>query len=278
MSFHTKHFPMLPLKSVEMFLLSPHLRDIHFSGFMFEIGVLPLGQLTAVSLDALTIYDSLEVLKNGTCLTRCTFRDMFFDIPAPEYQIVQASHLTSLSIGDKFPSLALLEHLICPAMLELELVIQYSCPFPRLLSFIKRSSCSLQRFSITQNYEEYGEALFECLRLMPCLVELKLSSGTSGDELVRLLDLCPDLSSSESDCLVPNLQIFKYVGHFDPNNNTMLLARWQGGVGRKTACLRRVNLRTASLSSPEEPALLKYRELKSMGMELSIRNHRKVLL
>jgi hypothetical protein len=110
---------------------------------------------------------------------------------------------------------------------------------------------------------------------MPCLVELKLSSRASGDELIRLLNPCPDLPSSESDCLVPNLQIFEYVGRLDLNNmdiSFMLLARWRGGVGRKIARLRRVNLRMTSLSSPEEPALSKYRELKSMGMELSIRN------
>jgi hypothetical protein len=280
-SFHNLHSAMLPLKSFEMFLVSPQLRNIHLSMFMPKIDALPLGQLTTVSLDGLTLSKCLEVLKNGTRLTQCTFNNISDRYCLAPHQGLQASYIKSLSIGDKFPSVILLDHLICPAMLELELVIEYFSPFPRLISFIKRSSCSLQRLSITGDHPTSGEWLSECLRLMPCLVELKLSSRASGDELVRLLDPCPILSSSESDCLVPNLQIFEYFGEFDLNNmdiSSMLLTRWRGGVGRKTVRLRRVNLRTTSLSSLEESALSKYRELKSMGMELSIGNCGEVLV
>jgi len=261
--------PALPGTLPTIFCDAPHLNEIHFSNCRLEHYILPLHQLTQVSLDGSTVDECLVVLHNSPNLICCTISDIRErSNPTENPVMVAAFRLESLVTTSAASLSGLLDRLTAPVIRELAIDSEASSlPFLSVNSFISRSSCSasLQRLLLAGGHI-HGSDLFTCLGLTPSLVELRLSSGSLQNELVSLI--CP------SGCLLPRLETLEYEGR--PaieflDISRMLVSRWRQGITRKIALLRQVRLRIISSTLGVPPvACLQHPQRLAEGMYLSV--------
>jgi hypothetical protein len=223
--------------------------------------------VTQFSLSFNSIHECLNVI-NSPRLTRGIFTNILVDSTA--LNAVSAPHLESLTLQSIYALPKLLRLLTCPALREL-VIMAPMVPLSNLASLIERSSCSLERLSLTGDRIERSE-LFKCLRLSPTLVELSLSSKNLGDEIMQLIDPHPHCGSSP--CLLPNLQVMEYIGSFNGHLKlgAMLLSRQGACANREVSHLRRVSLQTKAYIRPGIRAMAQYRQLTTAGMDLSVAN------
>lgn len=247
----------------------PSLRNIHLSGLLLEQFGFPLQHITQFLLTFSSIVECLKVIKRSPCLIHGIFASIPKTSVSLVLQAVSAPCLQSLTLYSVYVIPELLDHLTSPALREL-VAVGTKFPFSNLISLITRSSCSLERLSLS-GARIQGSELLQCLWLTPSIVELSLSSQSLGDEIVRLLDPSPNHESTV--CMLPNLRVLEYAGQFDINNLTisdMLLTRQQEGLHGMVTQLQRLSLRTHSLCYPHQQAMSQYRQLIAAGLALFV--------
>jgi hypothetical protein len=254
---------------IRMFSIAPQLRNVELSGLLLEKVVLPMHHVTQFSLSFNSIRECLNVIDSPR-LTRGVFTNIL-KVDSTALNAVSAPHLESLTLQSVYALTELLRLLTCPALREL-VIMAPMVSLSNLASLIARSSCSLERLSLTGDRIERSE-LFKCLRLSPTLVELSLSSKNLGDEIMQLIDPHPDCGSSP--CLLPNLEVMEYVGSFSVDGlklGAMLLSRQGACANGEVSHLRRVSLQTKAYIRPGIRAMAQYRQLTTAGMDLSVGN------
>jgi hypothetical protein len=155
--------------------------------------------------------------------------------------IVQHSNLRELYV-DVADLATLFENLSLPALVTLSLFGHKTWPQQGFLSFLRRSSCLLQKLSLgasvcdSENWIDFSDGFTECLQHMPNLSELVLLEGI-GPVIERTFwtNLTHRISSP---CLVPKLRrititrdfVFDYEEFVD-----MVESRWRVQFGQGAA-------------------------------------------
>jgi hypothetical protein len=243
--------PPLPGTLSTMFGDAPHLNEIHFTNCRLEHYILPLRQLTRVSLRRSTVEECLAVLSNSPHLTCCTIIDIREQSDNPA--VVAVLRLQSLTITSATALPELLDRLTTPFIRELAIASGTSIfPFWNVNCLISRSSCSasLQRLSLAGGCIQ-GKELFTFLGLTRSLVELRLSSWSLQDEIAQLIG--PIYWTSNG--FLPRLQILELEGRpvIELSDiKSMVFSRWQQGITGEIARLRQVRLRVIS-NTPGAP-------------------------
>jgi F-box-like len=264
------NFNLLWSEPCSILYVAPRLDEVRLSNCRLGEYYLHMLQIKRVWLRDAFLDECLAVL-GTTSLTHCTLVDIKeTDGLTPVTAVIRTSRLKSLTVNSTWGISQLLDRLMAPDMLNLDVVVtNVVLPLSKFVLFIKRSSCPLQSLSLS-GVGIYGTQLFECLQLIPSLVELELSSISLRDEIVQLLGPFP--TPGHSQCLLPNLRVLGYKGRLNFNSlsiSGILLFRWRQGTNSRVAQLRRVNLKTI-LHISDVPAISQYRQLVAEGLDLSI--------
>lgn len=247
---------------------APRLNEIQFSNCRMWNYNLHTFHVKHVWLRDALLDECLAILSSAPISPNCTLIDI--RDPGRPTTFVRMSRLESLTVNSACGISELLDQLTAPTMLKLVMVANISIfPLSKFISFIRRSSCPLQVLSLS-GVGICGTQLFQCLQLIPSLVELELSSNGLQDEIIRLLGPFP--TPAHSQCLLPKLQVLGYKGRLNFNSlsiSGILLFRWRQGTNSRVAQLRRVNLKT-TLHISEILEISQYRQLIAEGLELSI--------
>ncbi|KAF9466866.1 hypothetical protein BDZ94DRAFT_1249970 [Collybia nuda] len=176
--------------------------------------------------------------------------------------------------GGLFPNLAL------PALVDLELsgpTYFFAGPLVRM---IKESQCSLERFCL-RDVITWPAEITQCLREMPNLLELELSSPEEetikeyldDDALLQLTDS----GLSPGGLLLPQLEVVKF-GHTLYSGSSLLVdmfhSRWdlarEGGSAKQSMRLRRVELEFPTRFNPiTGKAAERLAYMEAQGLEVS---------
>jgi hypothetical protein len=231
---------------------APQLDEIQLSSCKLDSYAFLSRNVARISLSHTSLTEYLKILANIPSLNHCTITAIspigHKALPVVNTTALVANCLESLTICETYhlPASNLLDRITAPSLRELVINARPSSfPLPNIISFITRSSCTLQRLSLSCIGIQ-GSSLFECLQLTPSLVELNLSSASLRNEYITLISPYPISGARFAGCLLPQLQLLTYEGHLDINSlelNIMLLARWQQNVEGKVALLKRVHLR-----------------------------------
>lgn len=243
--------PALQGTLTTMLCNAPNLTEIYCFNCRIQNYILPLHQLTRVSLRKCTLDECLFMLSGCPRLTCCTFTDATRQVVTVENPVT-APHLRSLTLSVD-SGVLLSQFLGClktPIVCELAITSEFSTIlFESISSLLVRSSCvgSLQCLLLVGVFIQ-GEELFACLELTPNIIELRLSSWHLRSELVTLLNpyYVRSLPSPRGPGpLLPKLQVLEYEGRPDIRSQdvkNMLLSRWHQGTKGNVAQLRQVYL------------------------------------
>ncbi|KAJ7684767.1 hypothetical protein DFH06DRAFT_1156583 [Mycena polygramma] len=262
-------FPLLQHLAV------PHIQ-ISETPWMFDV---PWTQLTVFRSDKISISECIHVLRNGLCLSSCTFS------LCPEIYPVQVTglpplNLETLEITDNtiiLLSLTLLQHLTLPALRNLALRFDTERhthrDMSRLISFATRSAFPLQQLTLC--LVPVPEALLiQCLHCFPSVTDLRLQLRQPADDLLRHLTCDVDL--------LPRLQSLHIVQNF-PHPTVpdavdlleMLAKRWElvDSKGRPRTQLRVFQFEHSGSTAMQAFTTLlcateRFQLLEDQGMEL----------
>ncbi|KAJ7024269.1 hypothetical protein C8F04DRAFT_1270458 [Mycena alexandri] len=175
----------------------PKLRHFALDLYRPEIQV-PWHQLTTFRCGDITVYDYLEILQNSCNLVDCSFRayHRLFSGDRPPDSHVDHPRLENLAVDfEDRRTLVLLDCLETPALKSLTLQLPTESLFvATMLSFISRSFIHLQTLAIAGD----DGTIVECLKAMPSLVHLKLSTSQAEPLFIQLTgkpDFLPKLES-----------------------------------------------------------------------------------
>jgi hypothetical protein len=253
---------------------APQLNQIELSHCVLQKYSFLSPQITRISLRKATLNECLTVLASTPSLIHFKITGNYWyssqSFGSPD--AVLATCLESLLIDNVFDFSDLLNHLTTPRLRDLAISSTTSTfSFSSVISLIMRSSCTLQRLSLSGPGIQ-GTNLFKCLQMTPSVIELDLSSTSLQDENVLLLGPYPISDLHSSSYLLPQLQLLSYKGQLGIASldiNTMLLARWENGAEGKMAPLKRVHLQIKAGNSTV-PALPQYPQLVAEGMYLFV--------
>ena len=270
----------LNLFSVAPFLRIVHVKADHLNGF-----ILPLNQLTELSIDSHDAVESLDMLRRSPDVVTCSIRGWF------EGNIGLHQNPTRI-LADKLESLHLefqlefidpmsdvFDSLTLPAIRNLSCAgVEHPFPYSSFVSLIFRSSCSLRTLSLTALYVSDVE-FAECLQALPLLNKLTLTKVQVTSRLLYMLKPCYS-SNANASCLLPSLDTFECLGLLDLDFSvlaSLLQSRWNIRQTLNTldapyriARLQSVKFGVTRVSAPKTSTLVLLRNLLEEGMEISL--------
>jgi hypothetical protein len=191
------------------------------------------------------------------------------------------SSLRKLQIKTWVELSGLFQSLELPALVDLELTGHTYLFADALTRMIQQSRCGLERFCL-RDMITWPSEIVQCLREMPSLVELELSSPEEetvkeyldDDALLQLTDR----GRFPGSLLLPQLEVMRldHTLRSDPSLLTdMLQSRWdltrEGGGAKQSARLRRVELELpARWSTLKGAAAERLACMKDEGLEVSM--------
>ena len=176
--------------------------------------------LTHLTLYSMSNIDSLLILRKTPRLVFCKFAGSHLVNEEPTIEAPVLTSLRSLQLITKSAE-DFLNNLIAPHLEEFSLLNYYNPSMGIIISFLRRSACSLRSFSI--NFPQYFKGFLDLLQSMPSLNSLSIISITTwGDtspenyDPQNILQLVAKVLSSQSTSLqqgfLPNLKILEYTG------------------------------------------------------------------
>jgi hypothetical protein len=232
LTIQTSHVaPSLLQQSLDTFEIAPQLRSLTLIGKVSVlIPIFPWASLRELHLRVhqYTLRNYLQILRDASNLEVCTIypwdsRGQLASSIVWNYKMreLNTEGCKELALLFKFLELSSLLHLSC----------QYFDTWPRdeFLSFMHRSSFSLQKLSLLGNGYNDGHSIAECLRYTTHLLELELLEGSGAAINGKFLHEMTHHASSPSS-LLPKLQRLKMTRHtsFDYTAfAAMVESRWR---------------------------------------------------
>jgi hypothetical protein len=178
-----------------------------------------------------SVNDCLEILHSSPNLVLCTMTLCESEDYLPR-SVVKNHNLRELEVSDCDDLAPLFECLALPGLLTLSCHLFELWPRDEFLSFMHRSSCTLQKL-VLAGYHGVISGIADCLRHTPHLLELELlyGSGEAMDtELLRDM-----IHHTSSPCLLPKLQQLKVSRKYSFDYDAfaaMVESRWRVNPSR----------------------------------------------
>lgn len=295
------HLPILRFISIDrgmeesgpemrMFDAAPQLRVAQIRGMYLNRILLPMDQLTSLSICCGDVDECLEMLQQSPHVIHCAFGNICVSHNDPGPVHVHASQLEVLELIDVIELCSdaadvALEHLTAPAIRKISwhayryLPNKTSLHHHEFISFIHRSLCSLESLSLDGLCLSSDNDLIECLQAVPSLTALSLTEVDITNNVFQMLELhyWPDMPLHT---LLPNLKSLKYSGNLRLDFSViagLLRSRWEVGQawdlmsnGCTTARLQSVVIESDAEGVPDDHTLDLLKQLMKEGMELSL--------
>ncbi|PPR02575.1 hypothetical protein CVT26_011963 [Gymnopilus dilepis] len=172
-----------------------------------------------VSISGLCVDECLQLFKHATNVTRCIFKDVMaagghFSLPSKPISNATVANLEFTTQRDIATCNLFFSNVILPALTELEISAR-SVPNEALVSFVRRSKCSLTSLTVT-NCAINDDNLLPVLRAMPTLTEFylepaKLTEYNPAPLFELLGKTALPGSAAGKDPLLPKLETFMYI-------------------------------------------------------------------
>lgn len=273
---------------VDAFESAPKLRNLHLCVRQQLSFVMPWAQLDECTVDSKDPCFALGILVRTTNLTALRLSSTTFLSSFLPPNIVRHTQLRSLSlcIQHPFGPNILFDYLMLPALQDIY-ISQVGPLSPwiyqaHLISFLSRSSCSLQKIVLHRLALEPID-LLHCIELSPALVELELrdiaSHSLTRDVLSRLTYRGAD--GSLGACLAPALQIIA-IDVYDTLNESLFLdmvesrRHVRADVPISVSPLTRVAISLPYVIGQLDRVLFsppRVRKLRDEGLDISIVRH-----
>ena len=224
-------------KDLKFRLTCPRLERANLVNFSLKKSSIQWDNLTHVTLNTMSINNSLLILRNTPRLVFCHISGSHTP-PAPfGAPILGAPVVTSLRSLEMLlitrAAEDFLNNLVAPHLEEFNLPNYYNPSMEVVTSFIRRSACSLRSFSIIVSASPpYFEDLMNLLQSMPSLHKLLITSMTNTDhfeDTIRedydprnILQIVAKVLASQSTVtslqqgFLPNLKILDFNGQLYP--------------------------------------------------------------
>ena len=261
----------------KLFSVAPLLRTVHVEPFYdLDQFVLPLSQLTELSIHAHDAVESLDMLRRSPNVVTCSIQGYFEG--SSYLHDTLADKLESLHLGfeDEFadPISAVFDSLTLPTIRDFSCAaVEHPFPCSSFVSLVSRSSCSLRTLSLTTLYV-FSREFAECLEALPLLNKLTLTKVHITNSLLQMLKPC------YSSCLLPNLDTLECLGVVELDFSALasfLQSRWDIRQISKTldppyriARLQSVKFDVRNVSVPQPSILVLLQNLLEEGMKISV--------
>jgi hypothetical protein len=268
------------------FDVAPQLRVVEVDGMYLNWVVLPMEQLTSLSVCCFDVSECLVMLQRSPHVIHCAFKTISVSWdPGPVN--VHASQLEVLELIDVNELMndaanVVLDHLTAPALRRILWHAQDYTPnktyleHREFISFIHRSSCSLESFLLDGLRLYSDNTLIECLQAVPSLTELSLTEVEITNKIFQILDPLYS-SNTPSNTLLPNLKILEYSGDLRldfPVIASLLHSRWEVGEdllpNNCAARLQSVSIESYAEGIPDDHILDLLKRLINEGMNISL--------
>ena len=213
-------------------LICPRLERAFLSYFPMGGTNIQWDNLTHLTLHSMFITDSLVILRKTPRLVFCNVSGFTPRYRGPSIGMFVLPSLKSLQLTSFVEDF--FNNLIAPDLEELSLREYYIPSIEAIVSFLRRSACSLRYFStILSSSPSYVEGFMDLLQSMHSLNKLSITSITNTDlgkntcftvsedyDPRKILGLVAKVLSSQSTSLqqgfLPNLEILEYSGKLNP--------------------------------------------------------------
>lgn len=206
---------------------SPRLKEVGIHAFIHSmlpplpnIGI-QWDNVTHVSAETLAIHDCLEFLRLVPQLVHCTFHNI---VVADRDPPLRHSELPILSPALTYLSLSCYQSSPCPFLdkvvfpsLETLILYDVSYGMDRLMTFLRRSACSLHTLSLRQLNIGKVDTLTRLLQfLSPSLTKLDISQSPrrSNEEYISILTKTYTSQKALGNDFLPHLEFFGYSEKF----------------------------------------------------------------
>ena len=225
---------------LEAFEAAPQLRCLvignHVSPFFLRV---PWSQLEYVHNTTCTVRsdECLEILRLSSNAENIQLELEDLTVPWHVWPVIQ-SQVEELMLSMRTDIGWLLDHVTLPSLRTFDYSEEYSCwAQSQFISFLSRSSCSLQSLSLCLEHNISADDLIGILELTPALMWLTLQGGTVAGLTSAVLGRLSRPEGGEAICLVPRLHtiVVDWYGIDELAFVDMIESRWRVSYQAETS-------------------------------------------